>query len=116
MRRTSRIETRLRRIEGQVRGIRKMVADDRYCIDVLTQVTAVRAAQESVSVQLPLSAMELSPDGRGRMTVDPVLGVSVDPAITEQTIEPEGRTYYFCSAGCQESFERDPARYLQTTT
>src|SRR5207244_1607194 len=32
------IETRLRRIEGQVRGIQKMVAEDRYCIDVLTQV------------------------------------------------------------------------------
>ena len=46
------IETRLRRIEGQVRGIQKMVAEDRYCIDVLTLVTAVRAALESVSLQL----------------------------------------------------------------
>lgn len=44
--------SRLRRIEGQVRGIEKMVADDRYCIDVLTQVNAVRAALESVALQL----------------------------------------------------------------
>ncbi|MBU1254949.1 metal-sensitive transcriptional regulator [Qipengyuania sp. DY56-A-20] len=35
---------RLRRIEGQVRGVAKMVADDRYCIDILTQVQAVKAA------------------------------------------------------------------------
>ncbi len=46
------IETRLRRIEGQVRGIRKMVEEDRYCIDVLTQVNATRAALESVALQL----------------------------------------------------------------
>lgn len=46
------IQSRLRRIEGQVRGIQKMVEDDRYCIDVLTQVNAARAALESVALQL----------------------------------------------------------------
>jgi DNA-binding FrmR family transcriptional regulator len=46
------IQSRLRRIEGQVRGIEKMVDEDRYCIDVLTQVNAVRAALESVALQL----------------------------------------------------------------
>ena len=46
------IASRLRRIEGQVRGIQKMVDDDRYCIDVLTQVNATRAALESVALQL----------------------------------------------------------------
>lgn len=39
---------RLSRIEGQVRGISKMVADGRYCIDVLTQLRAVRAALAKV--------------------------------------------------------------------
>lgn len=43
---------RLRRIEGQVRGIEKMVADDTYCIDVLTQVAAATRALQSVAVQL----------------------------------------------------------------
>jgi DNA-binding FrmR family transcriptional regulator len=38
------ILNRLNRIEGQVRGIRQMIADDRYCIDVLHQVQAVKAA------------------------------------------------------------------------
>jgi DNA-binding FrmR family transcriptional regulator len=43
---------RLRRIEGQVRGIEKMIADDRYCIDVLTQIAAVRTALEQVGAKL----------------------------------------------------------------
>lgn len=38
------IVNRLRRIEGQVRGVAQMVGDDRYCIDILTQVQAVKAA------------------------------------------------------------------------
>ena len=46
------IQSRLRRIEGQIRGIQKMVDEDRYCIDVLTQVSATRAALESVALQL----------------------------------------------------------------
>jgi DNA-binding FrmR family transcriptional regulator len=49
---------RLRRIEGQVRGLHKMVEDDRYCIDVLTQVAAVKAALESVSLTLLEDHME----------------------------------------------------------
>ena len=44
--------TRLRRIEGQVRGIEGMVADDRYCIDVLTQIAAIQAALDKVALGL----------------------------------------------------------------
>lgn len=47
-----RVLSRLRRIQGQVRGIEKMVDEDRYCIDVLTQVAAAKAALESVSLTL----------------------------------------------------------------
>ena len=43
---------RLHRIEGQVRGIEKMVEDDRYCIDILTQIGAVKTALEQVGVKL----------------------------------------------------------------
>jgi DNA-binding FrmR family transcriptional regulator len=43
---------RLRRIEGQVRGIEKMVEDDRYCIDVLTQISAATKALQAVSLGL----------------------------------------------------------------
>lgn len=43
---------RLRRIEGQVRGIQRMVDEDVYCIDILTQVSAINKALHSVSIQL----------------------------------------------------------------
>lgn len=46
------LQTRLRRIEGQVRGIQKMVEEDRYCIDVLTQISAVQAALDKVALGL----------------------------------------------------------------
>lgn len=39
---------RLKRLEGQIRGIAKMVEEDRYCVDVLTQISAVRAALKGV--------------------------------------------------------------------
>ena len=43
---------RLHRIEGQVRGIERMVEDDRYCIDVLTQISAVSTALESLAFKI----------------------------------------------------------------
>lgn len=43
---------RMRRIEGQVRGIAKMIEDDKYCIDVLTQVSAATKALEAVALGL----------------------------------------------------------------
>ena len=43
---------RLHRIEGQVRGIEKMVEDDRYCIDILTQIGAVNTALESLAFKV----------------------------------------------------------------
>lgn len=44
--------SRLNRIEGQVRGIKRMVEDDRYCIDVLQQITAAQAALDRVALAL----------------------------------------------------------------
>jgi len=43
---------RLRRIEGQVRGVQRMVEEDRYCIDVITQISAIEAALEKVALGL----------------------------------------------------------------
>ena len=43
---------RLRRIEGQVRGVQRMVEEDRYCIDVVTQITAAQAALDKVALGL----------------------------------------------------------------
>ncbi len=46
------VQKRLRRIEGQVRGLQRMVAEDRYCIDVLEQISAATRALQSVALQL----------------------------------------------------------------
>jgi len=46
------LNDRLARIEGQVRGIQRMVDEDRYCIDVLTQISAVQAALDKVALGL----------------------------------------------------------------
>jgi len=46
------VQARLRRVEGQVRGISRMVGEDAYCIDVLTQISAATRALESVALHL----------------------------------------------------------------
>lgn len=47
-----RLQTRLSRIEGQVRGVKGMVEEDRYCMDVLTQISAIRSALDQVALGL----------------------------------------------------------------
>ena len=46
------VDKRLRRIEGQVRGLQQMVQEDRYCIDVLTQISATTKALQAVALEL----------------------------------------------------------------
>ena len=46
------LQTRLRRIEGQVRGVARMIDQDKYCVDVVTQVAAIQAALDKVSLGL----------------------------------------------------------------
>jgi DNA-binding FrmR family transcriptional regulator len=46
------LAARLSRIEGQVRGVSRMVSEDKYCIDILTQVNAIKAALDQVSLLL----------------------------------------------------------------
>jgi DNA-binding FrmR family transcriptional regulator len=85
------VQGRLRRIEGQIRGLQKMVDEDRYCIDVLTQVNAARAGLESVVlIAAPRSHRALRERGdprrrgdgqgaraiRGRLTAGQELGRS----------------------------------------
>jgi DNA-binding FrmR family transcriptional regulator len=76
------LSKRLRRIEGQVRGIERMVDEDRYCIDVLTQISAVQAALDKVALGLI--------DGHTRHCV---MGASPDerPEKTEELMTAVGR-------------------------
>ena len=64
---------RLARIEGQVRGISRMVSEDRYCMDILTQISAIEAALEKVSLGLL--------DGHARVCMSG--GDDTDPQVDE---------------------------------
>ncbi|AXF56825.1 MULTISPECIES: metal-sensitive transcriptional regulator [Bacillaceae] len=43
---------RLKRIEGQVRGVQKMIDEDKYCVDILNQISAIQSAMKKVSISL----------------------------------------------------------------
>jgi CsoR family transcriptional regulator, copper-sensing transcriptional repressor len=62
---------RLARVEGQVRGLERMVEEDRYCIDVLTQVAAVQAALDGISLGLLDGHVRHCMQGDGETAEDP---------------------------------------------
>jgi len=71
---------RLNRVEGQVRGIARMIEEDRYCIDVLTQISAVRSALDAFALKLLRShaygCMQTAiRSGNGDASIDELLAV-----------------------------------------
>ena len=58
-----------------------------------------------------IRSMAPAPDGHAKSVIDPVCGMTVDPATAEHRSSHGGETYYFCSAGCKQSFDRDPGKY-----
>jgi DNA-binding FrmR family transcriptional regulator len=75
-----RLVARLNRIEGQVRGITRMVEDDRYCVDILTQVAAIKSALDGVAMQLLENhthgcVARALRDGDGQAAIDELMGV-----------------------------------------
>ena len=70
------LQKRLARIEGQVRGVARMVDEDRYCVDVLTQINAIRAALDKVALGLL--------DGHARHCL---LGPGGGPADPEEQVQ-----------------------------
>ena len=59
------IEARARRIAGQIGGIQKMIGDERYCIDILNQISAVRSALDALGVELLKNHLESCVLGHG---------------------------------------------------
>ena len=56
---------------------------------------------------MPRGGME-----RQQSAIDPVCGMRVDPGHAEYRSFQKGETYYFCSAGCKATFEKDPGKYI----
>ena len=62
---------RLARVEGQVRGVERMVQEDRYCIDVLTQISAVQAALDKIALGLVDGHLRVCMRAEGAAPADP---------------------------------------------
>jgi len=74
------VQNRLKRIEGQVRGLQKMVNEESYCIDIITQTSAVRSALSSVEDailenHLSTHVIEQMKAGKNKKAVDEILSV-----------------------------------------
>ena len=80
----------------------------RYASQVALAQPAVHHSHSHIAVPIPAGRME-----RQQPAIDPVCGMSVDPEHAEYRSFQKGETYYFCSAGCKETFDRDPAKYLR---
>ena len=79
------------------------VSTDEIAVAILAEIVGLRAAG---SLE-PATVVETRHE-----EIDPVCGMTVDVADARYRTVHDGRTYYFCSAGCLESFESDPARYV----
>jgi xanthine dehydrogenase accessory factor len=77
---------------------------EEIAVAILAEIVQLRAAGA-------IDAPAASSDAPRHEELDPVCGMTVDVADARYRTVHEGRTYYFCSAGCLESFERDPARF-----
>jgi DNA-binding FrmR family transcriptional regulator len=77
------LRTRLNRISGQVAGIQKMLDDDRYCVDILVQVAAVRSALDSLGIELLTDHVESCVMGHGTESEH----VCAKPMTQEQLVE-----------------------------
>jgi CsoR family transcriptional regulator, copper-sensing transcriptional repressor len=65
------LRSRLARVEGQVRGVSRMVDEDRYCIDILTQIAAIQAALDKISLGLLDDHARHCMQGKGGALADP---------------------------------------------
>jgi DNA-binding FrmR family transcriptional regulator len=63
-----RVKARLNRIAGQISGIQRMAEEDRYCVDILTQIAAVRSALDALGVELLTGHLESCVLGHGTKT------------------------------------------------
>ncbi len=62
----TRLQARMKRISGQVAGVQRMLEEDRYCVDILNQISAVRSALDALGVELLTKHVECCVVGHGR--------------------------------------------------
>jgi len=87
---------------NRLRGLRPPVIPDNVRLPPTDPVVVVGRDQEKEN-----DMSEKSPK-----VIDPVCGMSVDPATAAASVEHDGRTYYFCGGGCAKSFRADPGKFI----
>jgi YHS domain-containing protein len=80
----------------------------RYSAEVAHVEHVGQVSHSQVMAAMPGGKME-----REQVAVDPVCGMSVDTAHAEYRSFQKGDTYYFCSAGCKQTFDKDPGKYIR---
>ena len=80
-----------------------------FGLAVLSAVLVYRRLEEDIE---PYIDRVIAATGSARRITDPVCGTAIDPAKAAAQIRYEGRTYFFCNAGCLEAFIREPSKYL----
>jgi xanthine dehydrogenase accessory factor len=88
------------------------VAPEEIALSILAEIVQLRRHHELPRVNLPSSTTNDQPLAEVNEATDPVCGMTVDIATAHYTTEYAGQTYYFCCAGCQRSFEKEPDPYL----
>jgi len=87
---------------NRLRGFKPSVIPDNVRVPTTNPVVEVGRDQEK----------ENDMSQKSPKVIDPVCGMSVDPAKAAATVEHEGQTYYFCGKGCAKSFRAEPGKYL----
>ena len=87
---------------------------DRYTSQVAQLEHAGHLGDPPVMAAMPIGEIKREM-ARHQSPVDPVCGMSVDPDHAQYRSFQKGETYYFCSAGCKETFDKDPAKYIART-
>ncbi|MEP7194048.1 MAG: heavy metal translocating P-type ATPase [Actinomycetota bacterium] len=90
---------------NRLRGFKPAAIPDNVRVPATDPVVEVGRDQE----------MEYDMSEESAKSIDPVCGMSVDPATAAATVEHEGHTYYFCGKGCAKSFSADPGKYADAT-
>jgi xanthine dehydrogenase accessory factor len=93
--------SRLHSPAGRVRG----ASQEEIAVLALADVITARKKRGRVPAVEPAAVL---------FATDPVCGMTVDPLTATSNMVHDGRTYWFCSAGCMAEFEREPTRYLRT--
>jgi YHS domain-containing protein len=79
---------------------------------VMDKPELIDVAAPAESCSCCSSDSQAAAEGGGATAVDPVCGMTVDPATAAATSTFEGQTYHFCAPGCRRAFDKDPASFL----